>query len=195
MMAALVIDLKIALLNLLEHRRRSAILGTAFAVVACLSVLLSALVSGARNSTLEVATTAATGELNVSGYFKVTSGQPATVISDYQPLKQVVQRVLPEMDSMVERGRGWGRIISGDGVALLTGFAGIDVGAEPRLRRVLEIKSGRLDDLAQPNTILLFEDHAKKLGVKIGITALWHRLDRMGLSYKKNDARRRATAT
>lgn len=32
----------------------------------------------------------------------------------------------------------------------------------------------------------------EQLGVKIGLTALWHRLDRMGLSYKKNDARRRA---
>lgn len=35
----------------------------------------------------------------------------------------------------------------------------------------------------------------ERLGVKIGITALWHRLDRLGLSYKKNDARRRARAT
>jgi transposase len=34
----------------------------------------------------------------------------------------------------------------------------------------------------------------QKLGIKIGITALWHRLDRLGLSYKKNDARRRARA-
>ena len=32
----------------------------------------------------------------------------------------------------------------------------------------------------------------ERLGVRIGITALWHRLDRLGLSYKKNDARRRA---
>jgi transposase len=31
-----------------------------------------------------------------------------------------------------------------------------------------------------------------QLGIRIGITALWHRLDRLGLSYKKNDARRRA---
>ena len=28
--------------------------------------------------------------------------------------------------------------------------------------------------------------------VAIGLTALWHRLERLGLSYKKNDARRRA---
>ena len=32
----------------------------------------------------------------------------------------------------------------------------------------------------------------ERLDVRIGINALWHRLDQMGLSYKKNDARRRA---
>lgn len=32
----------------------------------------------------------------------------------------------------------------------------------------------------------------RELGVQIGINALWHRLDRLGLSYKKNHARRRA---
>jgi transposase len=32
----------------------------------------------------------------------------------------------------------------------------------------------------------------EQLRVAIGITALWHRLERLGLSYKKNDARRRA---
>jgi transposase len=32
----------------------------------------------------------------------------------------------------------------------------------------------------------------EQLNVAIGITALWHRLERLGLSYKKNDARRRA---
>lgn len=35
---------------------------------------------------------------------------------------------------------------------------------------------------------------AKELDVQIGLTALWHRLNRLGLSYKKNDARRRASA-
>ena len=32
----------------------------------------------------------------------------------------------------------------------------------------------------------------EELKVTIGITALWHRLEQLGLSYKKNDARRRA---
>jgi transposase len=30
------------------------------------------------------------------------------------------------------------------------------------------------------------------LGIKLGTTALWHRLEQLGLSYKKNAARRRA---
>ncbi len=30
------------------------------------------------------------------------------------------------------------------------------------------------------------------LGIQVGTTALWHRLERLGLSYKKNAARRRA---
>ena len=33
---------------------------------------------------------------------------------------------------------------------------------------------------------------ALDLGIKLGTTALWHRLEHLGLSYKKNPARRRA---
>jgi len=32
----------------------------------------------------------------------------------------------------------------------------------------------------------------EQFGIRIGTTALWHRLDKLGLSYKKNAARRRA---
>ena len=38
----------------------------------------------------------------------------------------------------------------------------------------------------------LRERIARDLGIKVGNTALWHRLERLGLSYKKNAARRRA---
>jgi transposase len=34
----------------------------------------------------------------------------------------------------------------------------------------------------------------KQLDINIGTTALWHRLEKLGLSYKKNAARRRARA-
>ena len=38
----------------------------------------------------------------------------------------------------------------------------------------------------------LQERIARKLKVRLGLTALWHRLEHLGLSYKKNAARRRA---
>ncbi len=34
----------------------------------------------------------------------------------------------------------------------------------------------------------------EQLDIGIGVTALWHRLEKLGLSYKKNAARRRARA-
>jgi len=46
---------------------------------------------------------------------------------------------------------------------------------------------------AQPDLTLaeLRQRCGDQLQVSIGLTALWHRLRRLGLSYKKNDARRR----
>ena len=38
----------------------------------------------------------------------------------------------------------------------------------------------------------LQERIAQDLGIQLGTTALWHRLERLGLSYKKNAERRRA---
>jgi ABC-type lipoprotein release transport system permease subunit len=46
----------------------------------------------------------------------------------------------------------------------------VDIRNEPGLHKVLRISEGNLDDLAQPNTILIFQDQAKKLDVKVGDT-------------------------
>jgi len=50
---------------------------------------------------------------------------------------------------------------------------------------------------AQPDlTLEQLQDRCReRLNVSIGITALWHHLKRLGLSFKKNDARRRARST
>lgn len=47
---------------------------------------------------------------------------------------------------------------------------------------------------ARPDLTLaeLSQRIGRELGVQLGTTALWHRLDRLGLSYKKNAARRGA---
>jgi putative ABC transport system permease protein len=165
--SALLADIRIAFMNLVEHGRRTAFLGTAVAVVTALFVLLTSLSAGIRHTLIDTATTLSTGHLNVGGFFKVTSGQAAPIVADYQALEKVVKRSLPELDFMVQRGRGWGKLISDQG-SMQAGIAGIDIASEPAFKSVLEILHGDIDQLAQPNTLLIFEQQSKKFDLKVG---------------------------
>lgn len=166
-MSGLLTDLHIGFMNLVEHGRRSSFLGAAIAAVTCLFMLLSALSSGIRHTLVETATTLSTGHLNVGGFYKVTSGSAGPLVTDYRKIEELLQRELPELDFMVQRGRGFGKIIS-DRSSMQAGISGVDIVHEPRLRAVLDVYEGNLDDLALPNTILLFEKQAKRLDVKVG---------------------------
>jgi putative ABC transport system permease protein len=167
-MSALLLDFRIALYSLFEHRRRALFLGAAIAAVTALLVLLNGLSAGIKNTLIDTATTLSTGHLNVGGFFKVTSGQAGPVVTEYAKVRDVVRAALPaELDFTVERGRGWGKIVSDTG-SQQAGIGGIDIGTESSFRSVLRLQGGKLDDLAQPNTILLFDAQAKKLKVQVG---------------------------
>ncbi len=159
----------IAFRNLLQHRRRTFMLGSAIAGVTALLVLVLALTNGVRETMLESATTLMTGHVNVAGFYKVTSGQSAPVVTDAKKIAEIVRREVPEAASVTERGRGWARLVS-DTSAMQVGIAGIDIVNEPDFRKVIQVKEGSLDDLAQANGLLLFEKQAKELEVKVGDT-------------------------
>jgi putative ABC transport system permease protein len=167
-MSALLLDFRIALYSLFEHRRRALFLGAAIAAVTALLVLLNGLSAGIRNTLIDTATTLSTGHLNVGGFFKVTSGQAGPVVTEYVKVRDVVRSALPaELDFTVERGRGWGKVVSDTG-SQQAGIGGIDIATESSFRSVLRLQGGNLDDLTQPNTILLFDAQAKKLKVQVG---------------------------
>jgi ABC-type lipoprotein release transport system permease subunit len=165
--ATLLIDLQIALMNLLEHRRRTAFLGTAIAVVTALFVLLTALSAGVRSTLVDTALTLSTGHLNVGGFFKPTAGQAGPFVTDAPKVKALVERSVPELAFASERGRGYGKIVS-DQSSLQVGITGLDIQREPAFKSALQPISGKLDDLAEPNTIVIFEAQAKRLEVKVG---------------------------
>ncbi len=166
-MTSLLVTLRIAAANLLQHGRRTLFLGTAIAAVTTLLVLLNGLSAGVRDSLVHTATTLSTGHVNVGGFFKVTSGQSGAVVTGVKQLRPVVQKAVPEMAFMVERGRGWAKIVSDTG-STQSGINGVDVRQEPEFKKVLSLLSGNLDELAQPDTILLFSGIAEKLDVKVG---------------------------
>jgi putative ABC transport system permease protein len=163
----LLTDIQIASRNLAKHTKRNAFLAGAIATVTALLVLLGGLTAGIRAAMLESATTLMTGHVNVGGFFKITSGTGFPLVTDYEKVLADVKRHVPELGYFTVRGRGYAKAVSETGSMDLV-LGGVDIVAEPQFRRVVRLVEGRLDDLAQPATILLFEDQAKRLGAKVG---------------------------
>jgi ABC-type lipoprotein release transport system permease subunit len=160
-------DLQIAARNLAQHTKRNLFLGAAIASVTGLLVLMSALTGGIRSAMLESATTLMTGHVNVGGFYKVTSGMAAPLVNEWPRALADAKRLVPELDFATVRVRGYAKVVS-ETTSMDMVLGGIDVAEEPGFRRVVQVKEGRLEDLAQPNTILIFEEQAKRLGAKVG---------------------------
>jgi ABC-type lipoprotein release transport system permease subunit len=160
------VDLQIAARNLAAHTRRNLFLGGALAAVTGLLVLLGALTTGMEAAMMESATTLMTGHVNVGGFFKITSSSTAPLVSDYPRVLAEVTRRVPEIDFVTVRGRGWAKIVS-ENKSMDLVLAGVDVAREPAFSKVLRLSEGRLEDLAQPGTVLLFEGQAERLKVRV----------------------------
>src|SRR5678809_283979 len=83
-------DLLIAGRNLLQHTRRNLFLGGAVAMVTMAFALLNALSVGVKEVMIKTATTLETGHVNVGGFFKITSGQSAPVVTHYAKVLEPV---------------------------------------------------------------------------------------------------------
>ncbi len=163
----LLVDLQVAARNLTRHTRRNLFLGVALAAVTGLLVLLGALTAGIEASMMESATTLMTGDVNVGGFFKITSGSAAPLVSGYPRVLAATRAAVPEIDYYTVRGRGWAKAVS-DSASMDLVLGGVDIAHEPAVRRVLQPLAGTLDELARPNTVLLFQGQAERLKVGVG---------------------------
>jgi putative ABC transport system permease protein len=166
-MGALSLDLRIAFRSLLQHRRRTFFLASAIAGVTALLIMLNALSAGVSETMIRAATTLSTGHVNVGGFFKATSNGGGPIVTEYAKVIEAVKKSVPEMESLVHRGRGWAKIISDQG-STQAGITGLDIKNEPAFRKIIQVVSGRLEDLEQPNTMLVFESQVAKLKVRVG---------------------------
>ena len=166
-MSNFLLDFRIALHSLFQHRRRTVFLVVAVAGVTSLMVLLNALSTGISETMFRSVTTLSSGHINVGGFYKVTSNQAGPVVTEYTKVIDVVRKNVPELRHVVHRGRGWAKIISDFG-STQAGVTGIDINNEPDFKRVIRVLSGRVEDLAQPNTMMVFESQVERLKVKVG---------------------------
>src|SRR5690606_37363455 len=179
------IYLKVAFRNLLQARRRSLLLGLALGAVSMLLVFLLAISQGMTNSLLETTTTLASGHVNVHGFFKPSMNSGAwPIIEDAEKLRPIVEESLPDIETVVSRGHGWGKIVSDTGT-IVTSVTGIVPEEEGRLRSRLSLAPrsayvdgggdeivGDLSRVGERGTIYLFASQARRLKVDVGDTVI-----------------------
>lgn len=169
----------IAIRNLAQARRRTLLLGAALAAVTGLFALLLALSAGISDALIRSATTLATGHVNVAGFFKARASDAAPVVREVTALRALVQSSVDGLDLVVDRGRGFARIVGPDR-ALQAGLTGIDVAEERRLFEMLRfapeaeyLDGGRDEIIGDPRRLesggaILFSAQARRLGVRVG---------------------------
>jgi putative ABC transport system permease protein len=167
MIMSITILLEMATRNLLRHTRRTLFLTCALGATTGLLVLLLGLIGGVRETMMQSATSLTSGHINVGGFFKATAGQVVPAVTEYPKVLEVVNSALPEMKSSYQRVRGGARLVSDFG-SIRGMISGLDIKSEPKLRQVIQVSDGNFDDLAQRNTILIFESQNKKLKVNVG---------------------------
>ncbi|NUN14756.1 MAG: ABC transporter permease [Myxococcales bacterium] len=170
----------IATQNLLQHKRRNLLLGIAIALVTAMLITLLGLSAGIETTMLRSATTLSSGHINVAGFYKVTSGSAAPLVTGHKELERLVRENTPHLDYTISRMRGWGKVIS-DTTSFQAGINGVDIDTERGLKNVLRLAPqkdykpggteeirGNLDNLREPNTVMLFVEQAKRLEVDVG---------------------------
>ena len=172
----------IAMRNLLQARRRTALLSSALALVSMLLVLLLSLSQGMSDTIFGSATLLSSGHVNVAGFFKARTTSWAPVVTEAARVRKTVQDNAPGLDHIIDRSRGWGKLVS-ETRSLQAGLVGIDVGQESRLMAHLQVipaadanklakgprpPAGDLHRMGEPDAMILFAGQAERLGVNVG---------------------------
>jgi putative ABC transport system permease protein len=170
----------IAIRNLVQARRRSMFLSVALAIVTALLVLLNSLSLGVANNLVKAATTLSAGHVNVAGFHKNTPSDAFPIVTNKEPLRKILRERTPHLDYLIDRTRGWGKVVSETG-SIQTGLTGVDADKEATLFETLQlavestyVKGGRDQVLGDPRKLaergnaMLFASQAERLGITVG---------------------------
>lgn len=170
---------QIALRNLLLSRRRSLFLSLAVAIVTALLVLLNSLSAGISSNVVMAATTLSAGHVNVAGFHKSKPSDSSPIVTNMSELRDILKET-PGLEYMIDRHRGWAKLVSPT-AAIQAGLYGIDASQEVHLFKSLQLAEtrdyvpngtsdtpGNPEELAKPNTAMLFASQAKRLNVAVG---------------------------
>ncbi|MFO0746040.1 MAG: FtsX-like permease family protein [Myxococcota bacterium] len=162
--------LVIAFRNILASPLRTSLIGGGIVLVTMLWVLMLGIAGGVQESMVRVATTLSAGAVNVGGFYKTSASIARPIVADYAKVEKVIREAVPDLTYITRRARGGFDRITSAKTSLQNAIVGIDVKTDRRLFEVLTILEGKLEDLAEPRTALVFKHQADDLGVKVGDT-------------------------
>jgi len=159
--------LVIAFRNLVQARRRTALIATALAIVTMVMTLLLSLSQGLSETLLVSGTTLSSGHVNVGGFYKMSPRDASPIINDEAKLTQLINDNVKGVDYVVGRLRGWAKAVSPKG-SVQVGITGLDLNREPTFAQRLQVVAGDVQSLRELNTAIIFEAQAKRLEVGVG---------------------------
>jgi putative ABC transport system permease protein len=170
----------VAVRNLVQARRRTLLLSTAIGMVTTMLVLLLSLSQGISDNLVKSATTLSAGHVIVAGFYKAAPTQAIPMVTDASRVRAVLERETKGLDYIIARGRGWGKLV-GPGGTVQAAMSGVTLVDEPRFVATLQPANeseykdggeqkvlGQPERLAEPGTIILFANQAKRLEVEVG---------------------------
>ncbi len=170
----------IALRNLVQARRRTLLLSTAIGLVTAMLVLLLSISAGISDNLVQSATTLSSGHVVVGGFYKPSPTLGAPLVTDASKVRAIVEAKTPGLDHVVARGRGWGKIV-GPGGSVQASFSGVTLSDEPGFADTLQLAArsaykdgggpevvGDANRIGDPNALILFASHARRLEVDVG---------------------------
>ena len=157
----------IAVRSLLANKRRNLLLGSAIMGVTMLLTLMGAVGAGIQHTMIEAGTALVSGHVNVGGFYKISSGRPAPVLTGRAQLLADVETEVPDARLIVDRTRGFGKLVS-ETDSVQAGLTGIDITRDREILRVVQIAEGNVEDLARPRTVMLYQKQAERLDVGVG---------------------------
>ncbi|HAZ14954.1 MAG: hypothetical protein A2X86_21490 [Bdellovibrionales bacterium GWA2_49_15] len=159
----------IAFRNITKSRTRSLLLGFAIAAVTTVLVVLHALTNGIQDTIMQNAMSLSSGHVNIAGFYKLSQTSAAPIITKKDFLKKLARENIPEAALIIERIKGWGKIIS-DQESIQVPMWGVDIAEEKEILSRLSVLQGNLQDLSKRGSIVIFGEQAKKLKVAVGDT-------------------------
>jgi len=170
----------IAFRNLVQARRRTALLSGAIGLVTLLLVLLLSLSQGIADNLVKSATTLSAGHVVVAGFYKPSPSQALPLVTDAAKVRKVIEDSTPGLDYIVSRGRGWGKFV-GPGGTVQAGYTGVNLAGEPHFLETLQLafqdeyvdggKHEVLGDatrIAEPGAVIIFANQARRMEVEVG---------------------------